>query len=209
MKSIIISGTDTGVGKTMLSALLMASLPEYFYWKPVQSGMSDGTDSQTVLSFSGCSQERIIPEVYIFSQPLSPHLASRLDGTTVDSSKLSLPRLSNLIIEGAGGLLVPLTDDLFFIDHFKTWNVPVLLACRSTLGTINHTLLSLEALRKREIPIVGCVLIGEVNSENEKAIEQFGNVKIVGRIPQISSFSSSIFRSIFNEQFTLLRSILE
>ncbi len=208
MKSIIISGTDTGVGKTMLSSLLMASLPEYVYWKPVQSGTVDGTDSQTVLSLSECSPERILPEAYVFSQPFSPHLASRLDGTVVDPTRLSLPRSSDLIIEGAGGLLVPLTDDLLFIDQFKTWNVPVLLACRSILGTINHTLLSIEALRSRDIPLLGCILIGEPNPENEKAIERFSNAKIIGRIPPITSFSAESLRSTFNQHLIFLKSLL-
>jgi dethiobiotin synthetase len=208
MKNIIISGTDTNVGKTVLSALLMSALPEYSYWKPVQSGTLGGADSQTVLSLSGCSTDRIIPEAYIFSQPFSPHLASRLDGTTVDLSKLSLPRSSNLIIEGAGGLLVPLNDDLLFIDHFKTWNVPVLLACRSSLGTINHTLLSIEALRRREIPLLGCVLIGEPNPENERAIERFSDVKILGRIPPIASFTPDELRRTFDQYLIQLKSIL-
>jgi dethiobiotin synthetase len=208
MKSIIISGTDTNVGKTVLSALLMSAMPEYSYWKPVQSGVVDGTDSQTVLSLSGCSTDRIIPESYIFSQPFSPHLASRLDGTVVDPSKLFLPRSSNLIIEGAGGLLVPLTDDLLFIDHFKSWNAPVLLACRSGLGTINHTLLSIEALRRREIPLLGCVLIGEPNPENEKAIERFSDAKVLGRIPPITSFTPDELRRTFDQHLILLKSIL-
>src|SRR5580704_12177241 len=130
MKSIIISGTDTGVGKTMLSAMLMASLPEYSYWKPIQSGTIDGTDRETVQSLSGCSPERIIPEAYTFSQPLSPHLAASIDGKTIEKEKLCLPNIQPLIIEGAGGLLVPLTNDILFIDMFKSWDLPILLACR-------------------------------------------------------------------------------
>ena len=208
MKSIIISGTDTGVGKNMLSAMLMASLPEYFYWKPIQSGTIDGTDSETVRSFSGCSPERIIPEAYIFSQPLSPHLAAFLDRKTIEPEKLRVPNVTPLIIEGAGGLLVPLTEKLLFIDMFKQWNLSVLLACRSGLGTINHSLLSIEALRSREIPLFGCVLIGEPNIENEKAIEYYGKTKVVGRIPPITSFAAETLRSTFNQHLITLKSIL-
>ncbi len=208
MNSIIVSGTDTGVGKTLLSAILMASLPEYTYWKPIQSGTAEETDSKTVKVLSGCSSERIIPESYVFSQPFSPHLAARLDGKTIEPKNLRLPSVAPIIIEGAGGLLVPLTHDLLFIDIFKSWNWPVLLACRSELGTINHTLLSLEALRNRGIPILGCVLIGEANPENEKAIEYYGDTVVVGRIPIISTFTTDSLRGIFRDHFISLKNIL-
>ncbi len=208
MKSIIISGTDTGVGKTMLSAMLMASLPEYSYWKPIQSGTVDGTDSETVRSLSDCASERILPEAYMFSQPFSPHLAASMDGKIIESEKLRVPNSTPLIIEGAGGLMVPITNNLLFIDMFKQWNLPVLLACRSGLGTINHTLLSIEALRKRDIPLLGCVLIGEANPENEKAIEYYGEATVLGRIPIISSFTAETLRSIFNQHLITLKSIL-
>jgi dethiobiotin synthetase len=208
MKSIIISGTDTGVGKTMLSATLMASLPEYYYWKPIQSGTGDGADSETVLSLSGCSPERILPEAYVFSQPLSPHLAASIDDETIEPEKLRLPNTQPLIVEGAGGLLVPLNEKLLFIEMFKEWKLPVLLACRSGLGTINHTLLSIEALRRRDIPLLGCVLIGEPNPGNEKAIEYYGKAKVLGRIPPITSFTAETLRSIFNQHLIPLKSIL-
>jgi dethiobiotin synthetase len=208
MKSIIISGTDTGVGKTMLSAILMASMPEYSYWKPIQSGIVDGTDSETVRGLSESSPERILPEAYIFSQPLSPHLAASIDGKSIEPEKLHVPNIQPLIIEGAGGLLVPLTERLLYVDMFKQWNLPVLLACRSGLGTINHTLLSIEAMRRRDISLLGCVLIGEPNPENEKAIEYYGKAKVLGRIPPITSFTAETLRSIFNQHLILLRSIL-
>ncbi len=188
--------------------MLMASLPEYSYWKPIQSGTVDGTDSETVQSLSGCGSERIIPEAYVFSQPLSPHLAASIDGETVEPEKLRVPNITPLIIEGAGGLLVPVNEKLLFIDIFKSWNLPILLACRSGLGTINHTLLSIEALRQREIPLLGCVLIGEPNPENEKAIEYYGKSKVLGRIPPITSFTAETLRSNFNQHLILLKSIL-
>ncbi len=208
MKSIIISGTDTGVGKTLVSAMLMASLPEYSYWKPIQSGTADGTDSKTVRSLSGCSPERILPEAYIFSQPLSPHLAASLDGKTIEPEKLRLPNVAPLIVEGAGGLLVPLAEHLLFIDVFESWNLHVLLVCRSGLGTINHTLLCIEALRRRDIPLLGCVLIGEINPENEKAIKHYGETEVLGRIPPIPSFTAETLRGTFNQHLYALKSIL-
>ena len=208
MKTIIISGTDTGVGKTTLAALLMASLPEYVYWKPVQSGTAGGTDSETVRSLSGCVEERILPEAYVFSQPLSPHLAASIDRKRIEEERLRLPEAAPLLIEGAGGLLVPLTNDLLFIDMFKQWNLPVLLACRSGLGTINHTLLSIEALRRREIPLLGCILIGVPNPENEKAIEHYGETQVLGRIPLLSSFAPENLRSVYKDHFQKLNVIL-
>jgi dethiobiotin synthetase len=159
-------------------------------------------------SLSGCASERILPEAYIFSQPLSPHLAASIDGKIVDPEKLQLPNSSPLIVEGAGGLLVPLTGNLLSIDMFKSWNLPVLLACRSGLGTINHTLLSIEALRRREIPLLGCILIGEINPENEKAIEYYGQARVLGRIPPITSFTTDTLRETFNQHLITLKSIL-
>ena len=208
MKSIIISGTDTGIGKTLLSAMLMAALPEYYYWKPIQSGTIDGTDSETVRQLSQCRDEHIIPEAYIFSQPLSPHAAAAVDGIAIEKERLRLPQVKPLVIEGAGGLLVPLTKELLFIDVFKSWGLPVLLACRSALGTINHTLLSLEALRSRDIPILGCVLIGEINASNVQAIEYYGKVKVIGNIPPIDSFTSSNLRMVYEKHLSGLTPIL-
>ena len=202
MKSFIVSGTDTGIGKTLLSAMIMAALPEYYYWKPIQSGIVDGADSESVWRLSNCSRERILPEAYIFSQPLSPHAAAAIDGVTIMKEKLRKPDPSPLLIEGAGGLLVPLKEELLFIDMFKFWRLPVLLACRSGLGTINHTLLSIEALRKREIPILGCVLIGEHNPSNENAIEHYGTVPVIGRIPILTSVEMENLQRIFNSHFS-------
>ena len=208
MKSFTISGTDTGVGKTLLSAILMSALPEYYYWKPIQAGIGDGTDSATVQRLSDCLPERILPEAYILSQPLSPHRAAEIDGVEISYSKMRLPEYSPLIIEGAGGLLVPLSDNLLFADIFKSWELPVLLACRSGLGTINHTLLSIEAMQKRKIPLLGCVLIGEINPSNEQAIEHYGNTQVIGRIPMISLFTPQGLRNVFNDNLRALKSIL-
>ncbi|MFI5201661.1 MAG: dethiobiotin synthase [Candidatus Kapaibacterium sp.] len=207
MKSFIVSGTDTGVGKTLLSAMIMASLPEYYYWKPIQSGIVDGADSETVRRLSECSPNRILPEAYVFSEPLSPHAASAIDGVTIAKDKLGLPDTSPLLIEGAGGLLVPLTKDMLFIDVFKSWELPVLLACRSSLGTINHTLLSLEALRDRDIPILGCVLIGGMNNSNAKAIEHYGRVAIIGSIPPLASLDRGNLRDVYNKNLSSLTHI--
>ncbi len=177
--------------------MIMAAMPEYYYWKPIQSGTVDGTDSETVRRLSECSPNRILPEAYIFSEPLSPHAAAKIDGMKIENERLRLPEIRPLLIEGAGGVLVPLTEDMLYIDVFKSWKLPVLLACRSGLGTINHSLLSMEALRKRDIPILGCVLIGERNIPNEQAIAQYGAIEVIGHIPLLLSFEPNALKKVF------------
>lgn len=204
MRSFIVSGTDTDVGKSVLSALLMAALPEYFYWKPVQSGTEEETDSVRVRRLSHCEPERILTEGVVLRNPRSPHEAARLEKRRIDPSMWTMPQIRPLIIEGAGGLLVPLTDDALFIDVFKEWSLPVLLACRSGLGTINHTLLSLEALSLRSIPILGVVTIGALHESNEAAIEHYGHTKVVGRIPSLSDLSHQTLLQTYRDHFSLL-----
>jgi len=206
VKSFIVSGTGTGIGKTLLSALLMSALPEYYYWKPIQAGTEEETDSETVRRLSKCSPERIMPEAYVFSQPLSPHRAAALDNISIDLNKLALPPIFPMIVEGAGGLLVPVTNTTTMIDFFQYWKLPVLLACRSELGTINHTLLSLEALERRGMEILGCVIIGPPNESNEQAIEHYGDVSILGRIPLLTSFDA--LPDVYEEHFAPLDRIL-
>jgi dethiobiotin synthetase len=205
---IIIAATDTNVGKTLLSAMILSSRDEYRYWKPIQSGTIDETDSETVKRISECSDERIIPEAYIFSEPLSPHLASRLDGINIDTARLQPPDEPNVVIELAGGVLVPVTDTLLQADLIARWNIPVVLATRSSLGTINHTLLTVEALRKRQISIAGCVMIGDPNPENERAVTLFGAVTMIGRIPIIRKITKRSLQNIYNDECTKLDQLL-
>ena len=158
---IVVTGTDTGVGKTVFSAGL-AGLLDGFYWKPVQSGLDEETDSEVVARLSGLPAGRVVPEVYRLKMPLSPHRSAEIDGVAIEAARLSLPELPGpLIIEGAGGLMVPLNRQTRFIDIFREWQLPVILCARTALGTINHTLLSLEALRARSIPLLGIAFIGD------------------------------------------------
>ncbi|AZO71775.1 MULTISPECIES: dethiobiotin synthase [unclassified Mesorhizobium] len=182
---IVVTGTDTGVGKTVFSAGL-AGLLDGFYWKPVQSGLDEETDSEVVARLSGLPAGRVVPEVYRLKMPLSPHRSAEIDGVAIEAAKLSLPELpGTLIIEGAGGLMVPLNRQTRFIDIFREWQLPVILCARTALGTINHTLLSLEALRARSIPLLGIAFIGDEMADTQKTIAEMGKVRILGRLPRV------------------------
>ena len=164
---IIIAGTDTNVGKTIVSSLLVNKLNAH-YWKPVQCGDLDtGGDSATVKKLSGIKANRIIPEAYRLKLPASPNQAAAAEGITIDKENLKLPNHEGaLVVELAGGLMVPLRDDWLQIDQVKEWNLPVVLVARSGLGTLNHTLLSIEALENRNIKVATLILNGEKHKEN-------------------------------------------
>jgi len=200
-KSFIIVGTDTNVGKTVLSSLLMAVHDDLCYWKPIQSGLEEETDSQVLQRLSECKKERIYPEAYRLQRPLSPHLSARLDGIRIEKDRLSLPQKENIIVETAGGVHVPINESTLQIDLIKMWSLPVIIATRSSLGTINHTLLTIEALRNREVEIAGVVMIGDMNEENEKAIEFYGKVKVSGRVPFVEELQKKILIQIYTDLF--------
>ena len=164
---IIVAGTDTNVGKTIVSSLLVNKLNAH-YWKPVQCGDLDtGGDSATVKKLSGIKANRIIPEASRLKMPASPNQAAAAEGITIDKENLKLPNHEGaLVVELAGGLMVPLRDDWLQIDQVKEWNLPVVLVARSGLGTLNHTLLSIEALENRNIKVATLILNGEKHKEN-------------------------------------------
>ncbi|RAZ73059.1 dethiobiotin synthase [Mesorhizobium atlanticum] len=202
-RGIVITGTDTGIGKTVFSAGL-AGLLDGFYWKPVQSGLDEETDSEIVARLSGLPAGRVLPEVYRLSMPLSPHRSAEIDGVAIEAAKLSLPDLPGpLIIEGAGGLMVPLNRQTKFIDIFTQWQLPVILCARTALGTINHTLLSIEALRARSIPLVGVAFIGEEMADSQRTIAEFGNVRELGRLPHLDPLTSATLRDAMAANFDL------
>lgn len=182
---IVVTGTDTGIGKTVFSAGLVGLL-DGFYWKPVQSGLDEETDSEVVARLSGLPAGRVLPEVYRLKMPLSPHRSAEIDGIAIEAAKLSLPQLPGpLVIEGAGGLMVPLNRQTRFIDVFKEWQLPVVLCARTALGTINHTLLSVEALRARSITLLGIAFIGDEMVDTQKTIAEMGKVRVLGRLPRL------------------------
>ncbi|NLS01595.1 ATP-dependent dethiobiotin synthetase BioD [Rhizobium sp. P38BS-XIX] len=203
MPRYVVTGTDTGIGKTIFSAGLTGALNAR-YWKPVQSGLDEETDSETVLRLSGVSPQQILPEAYRLRTPASPHLSARLDGVEIESARLQPPEVEGpLIIEGAGGLLVPLTDDLVFADLFARWQIPVILCARTSLGTINHTLLSLEALRQRNTPVFGIAFVGDENSETQRIIEKMGRCRLLGRLPWMADIDADALHRAFRDNFNV------
>jgi dethiobiotin synthetase len=198
---VIVTGTDTGIGKTVFSAALVGAL-DGCYWKPVQSGLEEETDSEIVARLSGLAADRILPERYRLKTPASPHLAAAIDGVTIDPEQLQLPEISHpLIVEGAGGLLVPLTRELTYIDMFARWHAPVVLCARTALGTINHTLLSIEAIRARGIDLLGVAFIGEENADSEGIIVELGRARRLGRLPLLPSLTPHAVKTAFATHF--------
>jgi dethiobiotin synthetase len=201
-RRIVVAGTDTGIGKTVFAAGL-ADLLGANYWKPVQAGLEGETDSQTVVRLGGLSDDRIVPERYRLQTPASPHHAAAIDGVRIAMDKLELPDTGGraLVIEGSGGLLVPLDRTTLYIDVFARWGMPVVLCARTALGTINHSLLSIEALRHRKLDPLGMAFIGESNPESERAICEMGRVRRLGRLPRLSPLSRRTLRAAFEASF--------
>jgi dethiobiotin synthetase len=201
VSAIIITGTDTGIGKTVFAAALAAAL-DAAYWKPIQSGLDgDASDSDTVRHLG---VRQVLPEAYRLTQPLSPHRAAELDGVTIDLTRLAVPDIAGpLVIEGAGGLLVPVTRSLLFADLFRQWRAPVVLVARTALGTINHSLLSVEALRARGIPILGIAFVGDANEDNEATIAALAGIKRLGRLPSLTPLDADALAKAFAAHFRL------
>jgi dethiobiotin synthetase len=197
-----VTGTDTGVGKTFVSAILMLGLKAK-YWKPIQTGTKEGTDTEWLQLVTGLPHDQFYPERYRMSEPLSPHAASQIDGIEIELSELSLPgsHTAPLIVEGAGGVLVPINDRDFMLDVMKTLGLPVVLVARSGLGTINHTLLTLERLRASGLEIVGVVMNGKAHPSNRKALEQYGKIEVIAEIQPIPMVSRPELMQVFDEKF--------
>ncbi|NTZ41553.1 ATP-dependent dethiobiotin synthetase BioD [Altererythrobacter sp. SALINAS58] len=200
MRSLIVAGTDTDVGKTVFAAALAAATDRY-YWKPVQAGNEDGGDSATVASL-GVPSSRILPEAYSLETPASPHRAAEIDGVTIAHRNMELPECS-CIVETAGGVLVPLTRDTLYIDVMARWGAPVVLVARTALGTINHSLLSLESLRARGIAVLGIAFIGPANEDSERTICEMGAVRRLGRLPILDDLTADSLSSAFSSNFNL------
>lgn len=187
MAKYFITGIGTGIGKTLISAILTEKL-KADYWKPIQSGDLDTSDSITLGNLISNTQTVIHPESYRLTQPLSPHLSAKLDGIEIDLNKIHMPLTdNNLIIEGAGGLMVPLNEKELIIDLIKKLNVEVILVSQNYLGSINHTLLSINLLKQYEIPIKGIIFNGDENLETERYILQYTKTKKLGSVPGLKN----------------------
>jgi dethiobiotin synthetase len=202
-EGFFVTGTDTGIGKTVLSALLVAAL-DAVYWKPIQTGVVEGTDRDTVIRLARIAPSQTRPECYRFDPPVSPHLAAEWAGVRIDLGQIRRPELdlgTRLVAEGAGGVMVPINDKEFMTDLMRHLRLPVLVAARSTLGTINHTLLTLAQLERCGIAVTGVVLIGEENADNRAAIERYGSRPVVGTIPPLEAIYREKLLDVFRSRF--------
>ena len=202
-QAIVIAGTDTDVGKTVFAAALTAAMGAC-YWKPVQAGLAGETDSEIVRRLGGLPPDRVLPEAYRLNTAASPHYAAARDGIEIDAAALNPPCTSApLVIECAGGLAVPLTRKVLQIDVLARWRLPVVLVASTRIGTINHSLLSLEALRRRAIPILGLAFAGDEAPESARIIGALGSVRILGSLPYLDPLNAVTLRTAFAENFDI------
>jgi dethiobiotin synthase len=189
MKGLFITGTDTGVGKTVAAAALMhrfRGVGPLRYWKPIQTGIEIDDDTAMVRRLGACSTEEILDQGVRLPKPVSPHLAAQWAGQRIDLAELRGlvgDDDTTWIVEGAGGVLVPVNETQTMADWIASLALPVLVVARSALGTINHTLLTLEVLRARSLRVAGVMMIGEPNADNRAAIEEYGHVPVVAEMP--------------------------
>jgi dethiobiotin synthetase len=196
VQGFFVTGTDTDVGKTVVAAWLVARL-DACYWKPIQAGNHPEIDSAIVGRLTGAAPGRILPEAYVLPEPIAPHEAARRAGIAIDMERLLPPPCDGpLVVEGAGGLMVPLTDRAYVIDLATELHLPIILVTRSTLGTINHTLLSLEAIRRRGLPLAGVVVNGPETPHNRAAIERYGQVEVIAEIPWLDQLTPATLMAI-------------
>lgn len=197
-KRFVVTGTDTGIGKTIFTAALAGAtgLP---YWKPIQSGLDEDSDSETISSL--CSAT-IHPEAYRLKTPASPHYAAEIDGVEINIDRLTPPE-GPLLIEGAGGVLVPVTRKTLFADVFARWQIPTILVARTGLGTINHSLTAIEALRSRNVSIHGIAFVGDENRDNEETIAEISGVRRLGRLPRLKKINRATLTEAFFDHFKI------
>ncbi len=188
---IVVTGTDTGVGKTVASAALAWRLGAT-YWKPVQAGREEAeTDREAVARLAGVET---LPEAYFLETPCSPHRAAEIDGVTIDTARLT-PPAGRLVIEGAGGALVPVTRDLLYADLFARWGLPVVIVARTALGTINHSLMTIEVLRARGVTVAGILFSGDEVPDSQSTICAMGRVASLGRLPRLDPLTPDSLRA--------------
>lgn len=191
-KRIFVTGIGTGVGKTIASAVITEAL-QADYWKPVQTGSTEDTDSETVKRLISNKTSKIHPESFCLLLPASPHAAAEAENVAIEIKDIVVPQTDNaLVIEGAGGLMVPFNYNELMIDLVKNLDAAVVLVVRNYLGNINHAILSAEALARRNIPVAGVIYSGEANPSSERAIESFCKYKVLGRIGEEPFFNRQV-----------------
>lgn len=200
MTCFVVTGTGTGIGKSIFSAALTGALQAH-YWKPIQSGLEEETDSELVARLSGITAAQIIPEAYRLQLPASPHLSAEVESVAIDVDALAVPPHDPLVIEGAGGVLVPLTRSVLSADLFAHWQVPVILVATTQLGTISHSLSAIESLRVRSVPIHGIAFVGDAHADNEAIIPALSGVRRLGRLPIINSLTADSLAHAFAAHF--------
>lgn len=198
MKRFIVTGIGTDIGKTVVSAILVEAL-QATYWKPVQAGELENSDSIKIKKW--CSESvQVLPEAFRLTEPVSPHLAASIDNLNISTEYLKIPELEgDLIIEGAGGILVPLNNEgLLFIDVVKYWDLPVILVSRHYLGSINHTLLTAEILKNNNIKVEGIVFVGNENKATEEIILKKTGLPLIARIPLVTEINKEFIQKEAN-----------
>jgi dethiobiotin synthetase len=196
---IFITGIGTDVGKTIVSAIFMHGL-EANYWKPIQAGTEPETDTQCVQRLTGLPKSRFLPEYAVLKTPASPHWAAEQEDILLDPGKIQIPETDRtLLIEGAGGILVPMHYKYVYADWVMAHQLPVILVSKNYLGSINHTLLTIETLKNRSIPIEGIVFSGDEDIASEKVIEQYGGVTVLGHIPFEPNMNEAWIRSAYRK----------
>ena len=200
---LFVTGTDTGVGKTLVSALLCAAL-DGVYWKPIQTGATEDSDRRTVMELAELPAERTLPECYVFDPPVSPHLAAEWAGVTIDLATIRRPAVKlagPLIVEGAGGVMAPVNKSEFMLNLMCRLGLPVVVVARSALGTINHSTLTLRALQEVGLAVKGVVVVGAPNRDSESAIERYGRAPVIGRVPLLEVINRAALLEVFNREF--------
>lgn len=203
-KIYFISGIDTNVGKTIVSSILTEAL-QADYWKPIQAGDLENSDTDKVKSLISFPNAVLHPNSYALKTPASPHYAAELDQVKIELTNITLPLTTNhLIIEGAGGLMVPLNEQVLILDLIQTLDVALILVVKNYLGSINHTLLSIDAAKQRNIPIRGLIFNGESNAASEDYILKYSQLPFLGRIQQIPELNKQAIKH-YAKQFEFLR----
>ncbi|PEQ12838.1 dethiobiotin synthase [Novosphingobium sp. PC22D] len=201
---MVVTGTDTDVGKTVFAAALTHALGAA-YWKPVQAGTDEHGrgDAETVATLADLLPGQVLPCVHRLATPCSPHRAAEIDGVTIDPAAIEPPAHDGpLVIEGAGGALVPLDRQTTFADLFARWQLPVVIVARTALGTINHSLLTIEALRARGVPLLGVAFVGDAEPDSEATIATMGRIKPLGRLPWLERLSPEALTEAFARNFS-------